>query len=378
MEDRKIKPLISTSAFAGYETILNSMDDMVRVIDQRGVVVYANTAMMQLCGADPTGYSCIDGNAPWIPHSISSSTFVTKNAVLSELCLKGHVFSVKSTPLFSEHREVIGAVEVFRDITIQNNITSELFEANRKMKQDIHLARSIQSGMLPRLTDFGPIHFDYRYIPSDQLSGDIFDLIPLGKGRMALYIADVVGHGVSASILTMFVRQTMRSILDEGKAYRPADVLSGLRDRFEEIDLDDSQYFSLFYALLDTMEQKLIYANAGHNCPPLVFREGQVEFLECTGRLISNVFPRIPYEEHELPLLTGNKFLFYTDGVIESENQDGIPYGPEGLVRIISQSQGDLLDAILNDVNAYRWGVQGDDIALLLMETPKADGYRPI
>lgn len=351
--------------------ILEFMDDMVRVIDTSGMVIYANEKMKRFCPESPVGKSCFTAGPDEMPRCISLSTFVTENSIMSEQRMNGHAFSVKSSPITDENGEIIAAVEVFRDITIQNNITSELFNANRKMTDDIHLARSIQSGMLPRTQMFGGIRFEYRYIPSGQLSGDIFDVIPIDENRLAVYIADVVGHGVSASIMTMFVRQTMRSILGEGSCSQPSEVLNELKERFFEINLGDEQYFSMFYALLDRKDNVLSYANAGHNCAPIIFRDGQVDFLEATGKLISNAFPKADYREYHLPLLTGNKFLFYTDGVIETTDRDRNEYGIKNLVSVLDNYHGNLLESIINDLKSFRWGEQKDDIALLLMETPR-------
>lgn len=350
--------------------ILDAMDDLVRVVNVKGTVVYANSKMISFCGIDPVGMSCTDPTNALVPGMISTSTFMTRSTIMSEMYLRGHVFSVKSSPLFSEDgkEEVIAAIEVFRDITIQNNVTAALFEANRKMTEDISLAKTIQAQMLPRITNFGDVAFDYRYIPSGQLSGDMFDLIPIDCDRMAVYIADVVGHGVSASILTMFVRQTMRSILDDGTVYRPAEVLAVMRNRFEELGLDVSQYFSLFYALVDTEDRTMTFANAGHNCAPLLLHDGESEFLECSGRLICTAFKPTPYKEHVIPLKEGSRVLFYTDGVVETQNREGAQYGRDSLARIAETAEGSLLDKIVGDTEAYRWGEQRDDVALLLME----------
>lgn len=352
-------------------SILEFMDDMVRVIDTSGMVIYANEKMKRFCPESPVGKSCFTAGPEEMPRCISLSTFVTENAIMSEQRMNGHAFSVKSSPITDDDGEIIAAVEVFRDITIQNNVTSELFNANRKMTDDIHLARSIQSGMLPRTKSFGGIRFNYRYIPSGQLSGDIFDVIPIDENRLGVYIADVVGHGVSASIMTMFVRQTMRSILGEGKFSGPSEVLNELKERYFEIDLGDEQYFSMFYALIDIAQNELVYANAGHNCAPIVFRNGQYEYLETTGKLISNAFPKAQYQEHKLPLMTGNSFLFYTDGVVETTDRNQNEYGTENIISVIENYHGDLLGSIINDLKSYRWGEQKDDVALLLMETPQ-------
>ena len=349
--------------------VLDFMDDMVRIIDTSGTILFANERMKQFCGIDPTGISAINPDGRYVPRTIAMSTFVTEAPVISEYCMQGHVFSVKSSPIFAEERRVVAALEVFRDITIQNNITLELFEANGKMNREIELARTIQTSMLPGTRAFGPLRFDSRYIPSNQLSGDMFDIILLNRKQVALYIADVVGHGISASILTMFVRQTMRSILSEGEVFLPAAVLHELRRRFEEIALGDNQYFSLFYGYIDLENGQMTYANAGHNCPPLVYENGRFFDLNSSGQLLSTAIPYRAHKEKRLSLRPGQKILFFTDGMVETENRAGERYGRKSIERLWKQSDTDVLDRLVEDVAAYRWGKQKDDVALLLMET---------
>lgn len=243
-----------------------------------------------------------------------------------------------------------------------------LVENNKKMNEDIHLARTIQTKMLPTIKEFGPLVFDYSYIPSEDLSGDFFDLVSLKGGKLAFYIADVVGHGVSASIMTMFIRQTMRSILQEQKIYGPNRVLDALREHFMEIHLDDDQYFSIFYALIDVEEGLMTYSNAGHNCWPILERKGKTDFLKATGRLVSAAFPASQYREYRHKLDKGDRFLFYTDGLVEIRDRFGNEYGTDRLEEIMRESDSSCLDRIIKDYSEYHPDSIKDDIALFYME----------
>ena len=356
--------------------ILDSMIDFVRILDIEGLVLYENRSLQNYCYRELLSTvhatdTYLGISTRLMPPALSADTLEKGVITTTELSVKSRVFSVKSTPVFDRDNRVQACVEVFRDITEANNLTVQLYLDNQKIQQEMRLARSIQTSMLPEITDFGEIHFDYRYIPSDELSGDFFDLIPLGAGRLGLYITDVVGHGISASILTMFVRQTMRNILEEEKITEPASVLKKMRKRFNEMDLDEGQYFSLFYAVIDTVNRTLTYANAGHNCPPILFRYDQVEQLECTGMLISNIFESYDYKQKTMGLERGYRFLFFTDGIIETENENHQAFGYEKLEEILLEKPDRLLDRIVQELSDFRAGDQKDDIALLLVETPR-------
>ena len=309
-------------------TMLNAMEDYVRVVDRKGQILFENEALLRFNQAESKG-------SPVFPLSTATGPFLEHTVTRTEFCVAGHVFSVMNSPIY-EDGEVAAAIQVFRDTTIQNNITLQLLNRNRKWQKEIALARTIQTKMLPRMKTFGNLQFDFAYMPSEELSGDFFDFVPLGEGRLGFYISDVVGHGVSASILTMFVRQTMRSILEEEKIREPAQVLGALRDRFYEIQMDDGQYFSLFYAVFDTIKNTLTYANAGHHCLPMVECAGELETLYATGRLISPVLLKgYTYEQHCRPMHKADRFLFFTDGAVEAKNALGMEYGEENLRRLL-------------------------------------------
>lgn len=342
--------------------ILDGFEDLVRVIGPEGSVYFENEKMRSFAR-----FAEVDSSARIFPVSTAGTTFSMDDTSTTELCYGGHVFSVKSSPIRKDD-QVIAVAEVFRDITIQNNVSVELYAAFRKMKQEMRLARSIQEHMLSSLRSYGALQFDFRYIPSEELSGDFFDMIPLGRGRIGVYISDIVGHGVSASIITMFIRQTMRSILEEEHIFEPAEVLTELRTRFTQVSLEDHQYFSIFYGVFDTLNNHFTYANAGHNCSPVVVTGDRVECIEMKGMLISPVFPDYEYHQETRDLLPGQRFLFFTDGSVETLNSRGESYGMENLLSMIREKRENLLDAVIRDVEQFRTGRQKDDIAFLYVE----------
>ncbi|MDD7593028.1 MAG: PP2C family protein-serine/threonine phosphatase [Peptoniphilaceae bacterium] len=344
---------------------LEAMDDLVRIVDAKGHVLFENETMRRFT-------EMADDDAPFFPLSTATGSFTEQAVTMTELCVAGHVFAIKNSPLI-EAGKVTAVIQVFRDTTIQNSMTMRLVETNRKLKNEIVLARSIQEKMLPRLTGYGRLAFDFYYRPTEELSGDFFDVVPLGQGRLGLYISDVVGHGVSASILTMFVRQTMRSILQEERIREPATVLHLMRERFRAIRMGEGQYFSLFFALFDTMEDTVTYANAGHACLPIVERNGQIDRLDVTGRLITWEGDRYVYKQKIRTLEGGERFLFYTDGASETRSAAGTEYGEKNLQHFMKQTTGSPLSRIVTDVEQFGVGEPKDDIALVYVENQRRD-----
>lgn len=359
--DRQTKPADApTTAQHSDFRYLEAMDDLVRIVDAQGHVLFENESMRRFA-------EMAEADAPFFPLSTATGPFIEQTVTMTELCVAGHVFSIKNSPVM-EDGNVTAVIQVFRDTTIQNSMTMRLVEANRKLKNEIVLARSIQEKMLPRLTGYGRLRFDSFYRPTEELSGDFFDIIPLGQGRLGLYISDVVGHGVSASILTMFVRQTMRSILQEERIREPATVLHLMRERFRAIRMGEGQYFSLFFALFDTIENTVTYANAGHACLPIVECDGAVTLLDVTGRLITWEAEPYVYKQKRQPLKGGERFLFYTDGASETRSASGREYGAENLKHFMKQTSGSPLARIVTDIEQFGVGEPKDDIALVYVE----------
>ncbi len=354
--------------------VLESMDDLVRIIDLEGNIIYENTAMSKAGDSSFLGVNCCKRNDDG--QSLQCISEISKNqnrSISKEIYQDDKIYSAKSSPVYDEMGDMIALVEVFRDITIAKKIQIELFNANKKINDELILARNIQRAILPRKKTFENVFFDYAYIPSGNLSGDIFDVIEIDDNKLGIYIADVVGHGISASIMTMFIRQTMRNILLEKKHLGPSETMLELKSRFSELHLDPSQYFTIFYAVVDREKNEMIYVNAGHNSRPLMFNDQNIAFLHNRGKFISNIFPDEDYHEKKVEILAGYKFLFYTDGLLETANKAGEFYGEKNLMRWVKKNRNreDFIDSLVRELNAFRWLEQNDDIALLLMDVRK-------
>lgn len=351
--------------------VLESMADWVRVIDKKGNIVYANKTMKEALGQDIVGkecYSCYDQEEA-CNFCITKRTIETGEIVQKEQIVEGKYFSIKSSPVINAKGEIYAAVQVFRDVSRERKLELELIQRNKKMRIDLGFARRIQEKILP---EKGPIHnlsLDYIYNPSEMLSGDMFDIFPIDSEHVGMYISDVSGHGVSASMTTMFIRQTMRAIKDE--IISPSCALTELHKRFQDLNLEVDKYFTIFYAVFNKSTYEFKYANAGHNCVPIKYNDTETELLEIKGFPIVLLFEEIKYEEKTMKLEKGDKLLFYTDGITEMKNRDGVEFGEESIVNLIKSNKKITLPQIEDTLIEYSWGEQEDDIALVLIEVEK-------
>lgn len=348
--------------------VLESMADWVRVVDYDGIIFYANRAMKESLGDDLVGKRCYQAYGKKEPcgFCISRRSIETKETVQKEELINGKFFSVKSSPVLDCSGNAIAAVEVFRDVTRERKLELELIEKNKKMSKDLLFAKRLQRRILPKKGIYHTLEIDYLYKPSEMLSGDMFDIYYIDEENIGIYICDVVGHGITASMMTMFVRQTMRAIKDD--ILSPSVALTELHKRFVTLDLGADKYFTIFYAVYNVKDNHFKYANAGHNCVPIKYNSNHLKLLKTNGFPISLIFNEIYYEENDIKLDRGDNILFYTDGITEVKNIEGIEFGVERVVSSIEGNSDNVLNTIVRNVEEFRWGEQEDDFAMVLME----------
>lgn len=350
--------------------VLEAMDDWVRVIDADGRILFQNQSMKDALKSQDLEKCSFDCNILYgeseCPKSVSFMTFLSKKTFNKEILFRNKEFSVKSSPILDEEGNVLAAVEVFRDISIETHVRRELFNANRRMTDDIKFARRIQTQLLPDKGRFGNLHIDYYYEPSEQLSGDLFDIIYVEDNKVGIYICDVVGHGVTASMMTMFIKQTMRAILEQHGASSPSKILYELRSRFGEMRLAENLYFTIFYGLYDTKTHEFQYSNAGHICQPILLRDQQHEVLESSGVPICDLFKELPYGEKSVFLKPGDRLVFYTDGITETKNFDRVEFGRDNFVNALLTNLDQPIENVIYEVGRYRWGEVKDDMAIMI------------
>lgn len=352
--------------------ILDSMDDLVRVVDTSHQVIFMNVAMRKAGFPEITqNISSIDymqGSEHYIPTFPLAFQYATKQTITRELKINGRYYSVKSSPVLDVVGNIIANVEVFRDITSETHTKQELFKANKRMADDMKLARNIQYRLLPQKGEYQGISIDYYYEPSYNLSGDLFDVVPIDDHLTAIYIADVVGHGVGASIMTMFVKQSMTSIISDQGGEIPSKTLYEIRHRLEAMNVGTELYFTLFYGVLDHKKRVFRYSNAGHNCPPLHRSDYGVKLLSCSGAPISPLFSHMTYTDRTIDLKEEDLLLFYTDGITETKGFDRMEFGQERLIDIVKTNKTGIISKVIHATQKFRWGEIEDDIALLMVK----------
>jgi sigma-B regulation protein RsbU (phosphoserine phosphatase) len=237
------------------------------------------------------------------------------------------------------------------------------------IENELALARKLQLSILPAtVPDVQNVRISAAYQPMTSVAGDFYEFVSVDGKQVGFLVADVTGHGVPAALIASMVKVAMQSLVPS--ANDPAEVLRGLNRILFRQSLD--QFATAAYLWLDTENGKALYSAAGH--PPLLrLREGKVEHIESNG-VMFGVIPDPDYPVCELPIFPGDRFLLYTDGVIEPENAKGDLFGDCKLEEVVrnhkSRSPSELSDQLLSEIRLWQPAslAQQDDITLIVID----------
>jgi serine phosphatase RsbU (regulator of sigma subunit) len=239
--------------------------------------------------------------------------------------------------------------------------------AQERLERELQLAYEVQSRLMPRGHVVHP-GWDVaaHWQPAREVSGDFYDLIPLGD-ELGLVVADVADKGMPAALFMAVVRSLLRA--SAGPERSPAEAVAQT-NRWACRDASDGMFVTLWYGQFH-VDGRLRYVNAGHN-PPLVLRhDGSVERLSRTGILVG-WDPDVAFGEGEVRLDEGDLFVGYTDGVTEALDPAGDVYGEERFERVLqgARERGAqaTLDAVRHDLAAFTADAPAfDDVTLVVV-----------
>jgi phosphoserine phosphatase RsbU/P len=233
----------------------------------------------------------------------------------------------------------------------------------RRLEEEIGIARRIQLRLLPASDPVFP-GFDITGFnhPSREVSGDAYDYVPIARDQLGLMIGDVSGKGVAAGLLMAAFRASLRAEIRNN--YAISVILAKVnRLMWESSELD--AYVTAVYGVLDGPRRRLTYANAGHNPPLVLRRDGRVEWLT-EGGLMLGSFPDAKYREAWVDLEPEDLVVLYTDGITEALSPAGEMFGTEQLVDV-SRGRGAGETArrtcarLLEAVRTHTGGVHAED-----------------
>ena len=250
--------------------------------------------------------------------------------------------------------------------------TAVLDEINSDLQSAKHLQHFfIHSDFLDRTPVLSSgIRQSYLYHPCFEIGGDFINIRTLGDGGIGVIIADVAGHGITASLATGVIKSAF-SLFSDICAQNPSELVRRMNNHLYALMKD---YFATcFYAYIDGTSLSMKVAKAGHPYP-LVWKGKSRQFqrFECKGLALGIMQDSI-YAEAELSLEPGDKVLFYTDGIVEQMNGSNEMFGDDRFFSLFSslaeQNHPAILQSLFDEIKSFSGRDSfDDDITLLLLE----------
>ncbi|QIY67053.1 SpoIIE family protein phosphatase [Streptomyces sp. RPA4-2] len=249
----------------------------------------------------------------------------------------------------------------------------------RQYAREHTAALALQRTLLPhRLRGGTAVETASRYLPADienGVGGDWFDVIPLSGARVALVVGDVVGHGINAAANMGRLRTAVHTLAD--MELPPGELLAHLDDtvqRLAEEDADVSDQppavvgATCLYAVYDPVTRRCTMARAGHPPPVIVDPDGTVTFPDLPTGTPLGIGLGVPFESVELELPEGSVLALYTDGLVETRDQD-IDVGMWRLGAALAEPGRSLEDLCTRATETLPGEAPSDDVTLLLVRT---------
>ncbi len=252
----------------------------------------------------------------------------------------------------------------------------QLQQQEEALKSDLNNAQRVQRKFLPagfpRVPDFD--FFGY-YAPCDQLGGDFFGTLTLADGRIAIYLVDVAGHGVSAAMITVTFRELMRarrrSSPDDNLFGKPAEVLSYMNEALLEENFDPPIFVAMLYSVINPRTGEVSISCAGHPAPILVSGQNQVQGVRLGGTILGTPSASA-YSTTKLMLNPGEALLFFSDGLPDARNADEQEFSAERLLQFMgtqyTQPAGSIAEKLEQRLGEHLDGMpSNDDITFLVV-----------
>lgn len=347
-------------------SIIDAMNDMVRVITKEGRVAMTNKAFdRKFAGNRMTaGQHCykVLHQDQECERCLAQEVFMYDVPQQLVRRYNKRVYSVNVSPLKDEAGKTIAAVEVFRDMTLDYNIKQNLLLQNAKMQKDLKLAHNLQQSLVKNvLPNIDGYNLNAGFFPCEAVSGDIYDCMVFDD-QILLYVADVSGHGVMPAMLSVFFSRTVRAACTMG-LMSPAQIFSYVQKEFLSLDLADSIYITAFIVIIDMTTGEFTYSNAGLPVEPILY-DGKPKQLFMGAPPICRWFKQSSFENASAKLEPGHRILLYSDGIKGIQSDDKIK---SRFLELFSVPDFNC-DKFITDVKQELYTKPEDDLTLLVCE----------
>lgn len=323
------------------ESILDFMADGVYITDLERRIVYWNQAAERITGwrkQDVEGLSCMDGilchvdkesrqlcgkdTCPLYRAIITGKSSTVPVIVYAKRHDGGRVpMQVHVAPIRNTAGDIIGGVEVFRD---KSDVMEDMARGKKIQTQSFKWDIMEGSGL----------NASVHYVPHDIIGGDYYAVQQLSQQQYVFFLADVMGHGTSSALYTMY----LRTLFDEYRGLFPdiCNFLHTLNHRLHQLVHKNFSFASALCGVIDMDKQSVTLAGGAHPSPFIFHSDQTVDRVNISGFALGMV-KQADYTTQSFHFGPGDILFAYTDGAIENPDHTGQYLGEDGLITILQQ-----------------------------------------
>jgi serine phosphatase RsbU (regulator of sigma subunit) len=266
--------------------------------------------------------------------------------------------------------------ETANNLTVSQNVLSQKSNRLEEIDADLSNAKAIQDYFISkdklseeRLLAKG-IRQSFIYRPYLEVGGDFINVIEPNDHSYGIIIADVMGHGISAAMATGVLRGAF-TIFSKDSALIPTRLMEKMNRHFYEIFR--SMFATCYYAFIDIGIGEARMTKAGH-MDPLIWKNDERDLLRLNSPGLGlGIMPDVNYKEIKVRVNSGDKILFFTDGMPEQKNEAGEMYTQERMEALFKklclQREKHIVNRLFDDLEAFRGNcAYQDDVTLMLLE----------
>ncbi|MEM7228208.1 MAG: PP2C family protein-serine/threonine phosphatase [Planctomycetota bacterium] len=302
---------VSIEAALMHELIANGTDDVHIVVIVGPGECHANTTLAYLTTLDEAGVPVV--------------------AVLDQMPAPGNIFEFVKALVLPSSTDDLGLASSLmgmlhrereirslrQELSISQRFHGGLEGQIAQIHEELQLASTVQREFLPReIPSLAGVTFGALWRPTNYVSGDIYDISRLDEDHIGMFLADAVGHGVPAALMTMVIVRSLvlKEVTDEGyRIVPPSEVLTRLNEALIRRQGGTTRFATAAYALINCRTREITFAGAGHPHPMVLHPDGTVGSLISDGGLLG-VFENEEYKESKCTFDVGTKVVMYSDG----------------------------------------------------------------
>ncbi len=253
---------------------------------------------------------------------------------------------------------------------IENARLIEEEKAYIKMQQEVGLAAKIQLDLLPSKNIAVPGYdIAARTIAAQSIGGDYYDFIPMSEGSLAICLGDVSGKGLPASLLMANLQATLRG--QTLVSQRPSECLNR-SNKLLYRSTSPEKFATLFYGVLNPVENTMTYSNAGHDWPFHIATDASFNRLQIGG-LMLGLFEEFHFEDAQISFNPGDLLVIQSDGISEAMNTRQEEFGEDRLQALLlankELSVSEIIDLVVREVRKHAGAnPQSDDITIMAIK----------